>query len=430
MKKNTDLKRYAETYSNIYRHYLEQIQALGITLAKKSDPSFPAARQSALRQKGAIFRNEGKSVYLNWLSSACRACRTGDKSLTLLLSLQCHRRCYYCFNPNQEGYNFYASAQSNCTDRLQNSANSGRELTHIALTGGEPLLHKEEMLAFFSLARSLYPQAHLRLYTSGDLLDTEILRSLQHINLNEIRFGVKLEDGPAARKKALSQIALAKEAIADIMVEMPVIPGTKKEMAQLLLELDNLGISGINLLEFCYPFHRTEEFVKKGFQIKNPPYQVLYNYWYAGGLPIDNSENEAYELLAFAFEQGLRIGLHYCSLENKHTGQIFQQNFPHQDWEHTYFSKKDFFLKTAKVFGEDIPRVSKVLTDNGIPSTLDRQHGFLAFSVKDIDLLKDMDIEIGISSHVVEERNGDKYLRELKIDVIHLSQNEAWRSML
>lgn len=30
--------------------------------------------------------------------------------------------------------------------------------------------------------------------------------------------------------------------------------------------------------------------------------------------------------MRFAAERGLKLGVHYCSLDNKNTGQIYQQN--------------------------------------------------------------------------------------------------------
>ena len=57
------------------------------------------------------------------------------------------------------------------------------------------------------------------------------------------------------------------------------------------------------------------------------------------------------ELVDFAIEQNLTLGVHYCSLENKFTGQIYQQNFDAK-MDKTYrFSEEDFYFKTAKVFG-------------------------------------------------------------------------------
>lgn len=94
--------------------------------------------------------------------------------------------------------------------------------------------------------------------------------------------------------------------------------------------------------------------------MRKRPYDVLYNYWYAGGLPVAGSEEECLHLMAFAAERGLRLGVHYCSADNKNTGQIYQQNLPFlQDAELARrlpwlcFDQTDFFLKSAKAFGQD-----------------------------------------------------------------------------
>ena len=88
---------------------------------------------------------------------------------------------------------------------------------------------------------------------------------------------------------------------------------------------------------------------------------MLYNYWYAGGLPISKSELECLDLVEFAMREKMKIGVHYCSLENKHTGQIYQQNTRGTIPATGYLSEKDFFIKSAKVFGADIQPVKRVL---------------------------------------------------------------------
>ena len=47
---------------------------------------------------------------------------------------------------------------------------------------------------------------------------------------------------------------------------------------------------------------------------KNPPFEVLYDYGYAGGLAVAGSEQACLELVLFALEKGLSLGVHYLSL--------------------------------------------------------------------------------------------------------------------
>ncbi len=416
--KNPSFQEYTKIYSTIEENFLNQVKTSEIEISQSFEPDLEK-KLWALQQKGATFRNEGKSIYVNWLSPACEACIKGVGSVTTYISLMCHRNCYYCFNPNQEDYIYYQEHRRDYLAEIEQLYISGQKITHCALTGGEPLLHKEDTIAFFRRFREKFPSTHTRLYTSGDLLDEETLQELKKADLNEIRFSIKLEDG-IEYKKILEKIAMTIEYIPDVMVEMPVIPGTLTEMKELLLELNKLGVSGINLLEFCFPFSNVEEFKKRFFQIKNPPYKVLYNYWYAGGLPVSGSETECLDLLEFALDNKLSLGVHYCSLENKHTGQIYQQNYNQSISDLTYFSPKDYFLKTAKVFGDDIPKVLKKFKNKNITRySINNDHNFLEFNIKDIPKLKNMDLEIGLSSSIIETREGEKCLRELKIDLVH-----------
>ena len=80
-------------------------------------------------------------------------------------------------------------------------------------------------------------------------------------------------------------------------------------MRRLLDRLDQVGAFGINLLEFCYPMGAWDEFERRGFSVKNPPFPVLYDYGYAGGLPLAGSESLCLELLEYALDEGCPVGL-------------------------------------------------------------------------------------------------------------------------
>jgi uncharacterized protein len=414
--KNPVFASYASIYTNIYANYIEQISQSGIDMEPADPRPEILEKVSSLQDKQVCVRNDNKSLYINNISPACLACQTGKESLTFILSLQCNRSCYYCFNPNQEYYDIYKSNQRDAVAEIEEMAANRKPLKHIALTGGEPLLHKAESVAFFSAASRLYPKAYTRLYTCGDLVDEHILAELQQAGLNEIRFSIRLHDLEKGHRQIYDKIALAKQYIPYVMVEMPVLPGSYDIMTGVLLELERLEIFSINLLEFCYPFNNPDAFRQRGFRIKTPPFRVLYNYWYAGGLPVAGSERVCLDLLEFALDQGLKLGVHYCSLENKHTGQIYQQNANQRFSRLHTFSKKDYFLKSAKVFGDDIPLVRQVFKRAGFTRfETNLEYDYLEFPVQKIQALKKLDVEIGLSTNVVEIRDGEKVLRELSL---------------
>ncbi len=412
---NTFLRDYLQFYQSIDTHFFQQIQSTGMDLDENYERK-TVAKILRLKSLGAQCRNNDKSIYRQWLSPACAACRKGTDSSTFYLSLMCHRNCYYCFNPNQEDYDHFSANRRDCIRELEAMHKTGQKPAHIALTGGEPLLHAQETVDFFRYARDTFRRVYTRLYTAGDLLDRNLLQQLKDAQLNEIRFSIKLEDSREARRQIYERITWAKDYIPHVMVEMPVIPGTLPEMKQLLSDLDNLGLTGINLLEFCFPYHNAQEFRQRSFKIKNPPYQVLYNYWYAGGLPVSRSDTDCLNLLEFALEEKIKMGVHYCSLENKHTGQIFQLNSRRHPFNLTFFSPHDFYLKTAKVFGADIPIALRTLKKHKITSyQQNKKHNFLEFHVQQLNHLKKLDLEVGISSNVIENREGVLCLRELRL---------------
>jgi uncharacterized protein len=416
--KNPALREYANIYVQIYQDFMEQVRGMGLEIETDDTSAAVAQKMADLRKKGAVVRNSDKSVYVNRISPSCVACQTGIGSSTFFISLKCHRDCFYCFNPNQENYEYYREHTRDTVAELNELRKANPRMGHLALTGGEPLLYKDETYRFFEHARDVYSGAHTRLYTSGDHIDLATLESLRRSGLKEIRFSIRMHDLTKGHRRTLENIALSREYIPNVMVEMPILPDTLEAMRDVLIELDRLGIFGINLLEFCFPLNNIGKYCERGYRIKARPFRVLYDYWYAGGLPIAGSEMACLDLMDFALDAGLNLGMHYCSLENKHTGQIHQQNSLINLPKRMYFSQKDYFLKTAKVFGEDIPAVKQVFDKAGYREyVINDGQKSLEFHVSQISALKKMDIDVGISTSVIEMRDNEPVLRELKVDV-------------
>jgi pyruvate formate-lyase activating enzyme-like uncharacterized protein len=411
---------YAAMYLRIYSEFMQQVKATGIEIDNRGYSQETKDALKRLEDKGAIFRNGGRSIHINEISPACVACKEGIGSATFFVSLKCHRNCYYCFNPNQVEFEHNSQHKRNLVEELAQIKAQGHRMSHLAITGGEPLLHKQDVLACFRYASDAFPQTYTRLYTCGDHINPETLSELKDAGLDEIRFSIRMHDLEKGHRHTLDRIALAREYIPTVMVEMPILPGTLEAMKKILLELDELQIHSINLLEFCYPFINAEEFNRRSFKAKKRPYRTMYNYWYAGGIPIARSELECLALMEFALDEGLTMGVHYCSLENKLTGQNYQQNHDKPTPETAYFSEQDFLLKSAKVFGRDISRVKRRLQKNGYRASVrNRKHDYLDFHVSQIQALTGMDVEVGISTSTMETRSDGDYLRELKVDLTY-----------
>ena len=54
------------------------------------------------------------------------------------------------------------------------------------------------------------------------------MQALKDAGVNEIRISLRLEDTENARRHTFDKIALAREYIPNVMVEMPVLPGRWK----------------------------------------------------------------------------------------------------------------------------------------------------------------------------------------------------------
>ncbi len=419
---NKALSRALESFAKVEQNYIEALEAKGLCFAAHDshvEHTQELCRQ--LKECGAEFRNAGASIRLGWLSKACVECTGMNGSQTFSTTLKCHRDCYFCFNYNLGNYDEFVQHGCPWEQELQNAyEQSGGKMAVLALTGGEPLLNLDDSIRFLERAGELFPQAHKRMYTSGDLLTPEGAQRLHDAGLNEMRFSVKQDDPPQLRERVLANMAMATQYIDDVMVEMPIVPGTKEVMQEWMLRFDQNGIKGMNLLEFCFPFHSWEEFSKRGFALKNPPFPIMYDYGYSGGLAVAGSEELALELMLWAREQGLGFGMHYCSLENKHRSEIRQKNEPGRNVHPLFeFDEGDFFIKTGKVYGEDCAPARQLLQDAGCDCVdYDDEDDCLLFPPRYLSALEGSGLQLVRGVNVLERDEQGGYLREIGLELL------------
>lgn len=427
--KNPVLREYLDAYAEREIDFLNKVTELGLEFDKsqRNLSSADAYRPCSHSDKcsdlesiadGIHVENGNRSLWRSWISPACLRCRKGVGTATFLISTQCPRDCWFCFNPNQVDCERLKHETNDVVAELKSHYERGARYVDLALTGGEPLLHKDEVVRFFAYANELYPDVYTRLYTSGAYLDESMLRRLQAVGLDEIRFSVKTDDEPEQQNMTLGRIRMARNFIPHVMVEMPVMPDEVEIMKSLLVNLNDLGISGVNLLELCFPLHNAAEFARRGYMLKYPPMRVFYDYWYAGGLPIAGSEEACLQLLEFAATKNFDMGVHYCSLENKYTGQIYLQNRAFRGDGVRFTSTKDYFIKSAKAFGADAVKARELLADQDCLIEESPDGGYVEFAVAAIPHLRERapDMELGIGWYVAEvDRFGKGQLKELDV---------------
>lgn len=422
---NPALERAVGLYRDIASDHMRALAGTGVAFAPcDGERAERRGLLERLQRAGARVRNGGASVALGPLSRGCVACTGSCTSRSFALTNNCHRDCWFCFNPNQKEFAYYCEHPFPWRRQLDRLAQEDARPACVALTGGEPLLMPDEACAFFARAGELFPNAHLRLYTSGDLLDGALLARLREAGLDEVRFSVKQDDPPHVVEKVFANMALAKRAVPTVMVEMPVIPGTERQMQGLLQRFEEVGIDGVNLLEFTYAMWNWEVYASLGLALKNPPYPVFYDYVYAGSLAVQGSEELCLRLMLWAHDRGLGLAMHYCSLENKHRAQIRNLNEPHARINGCYaFDYDDFFLKTALAFGPDRAPVRAALKARGCTEFLeDDESDATSFHPRWLPAAAKAKgaggrpVQLCVSYNVVVENGGAPVFRELKVE--------------
>ena len=221
-------------YEAVGARYVAALEEKGLVFAEEGAGERRRAELRAqLAARGVAVRNAGASLGAGHLSPACVECTGNRGSETFSTTFKCHRDCYFCFNHNQPDYEKFFREGCPWEEGVDRAAAENGALACVGLTGGEPLLDLENALRFLGRAGELWPGAHKRLYTSGDLLTVEAAARLRDAGLDEIRFSVKDDDAPEQQERVIAAMRLAKEFIPSVMVEMPVIPGARTHLQQL-----------------------------------------------------------------------------------------------------------------------------------------------------------------------------------------------------
>ena len=126
------------------------------------------------------------------------------------------------------------------------------------------------------------------------------------------------------------------------------------------------------------------------------------------------------ELLEYALDEGLSLGVHYCSPENKHRDQICVQNGACSVDAGVYErDPHDFFLKTVKVFDGDVSLARHALEACGVGAfSLEDEGLSLAFHPRHIPIVQALPVVLCRSINVLEETADGFIVRELKLEPV------------
>lgn len=263
---------------------------------------------------GATLAFGGTKPVYRRLSPGCTLCGSGSWSCLFINNL-CNARCFFCpttqdsrDEPGTSTLIFPDPAEY--TDYLHRFGFQGA-----SISGGEPLLTFEKTLSFITAIKSRFGDSlYLWMYTNGTLLTGEKARRLADAGLDEIRLNI------AATGYDVRPLRLASGAVPCVTVEIPAVPEDVGIMKSRLKELEDTGVSYLNLHQIRCTAHNREHLADRGYTFLHGPQ-----------IGILESELAALGLMNHARENGVDLGINYCSLIFRHR---YQARASRQRWAH------------------------------------------------------------------------------------------------
>ena len=255
-----------------------------------------------LRNPAALFKQT--KPYHKQISKGCQLCGQGLWSC-LFITNRCNANCFYCPTsqtddevPSTQGLDF-PSADAYAA-YINHFGFKG-----VAFSGGEPLLYLNRVLEYLKAVRTqCAPDLYIWMYTNGLLAKPRSIQALADAGLNEIRFDI------GATRYMLDMVKIAKGIIPVVTIEIPAVPEEKEQLMQLLPRMADAGVSNLNLHQLRLTPHNAPRLLKRN-----------YTYIPAERPIVLESELAALEIIDYAREQQIDIGINYCSFYYKHRFQ-------------------------------------------------------------------------------------------------------------
>lgn len=250
-----------------------------------------------------------KTSFYSWkkgkLPMGCAYCVKGQK-LVLFITGLCPNKCFFCpVSEQKSGKDVVYANEWKITspkDIIEEA-----ELTDAkgaGITGGDPLVKLDRTIQYIKLLKKKFGRKfHIHLYTPLNLVTEAKLKKLYKAGLDEIRFHPML-DKPVEWKR----IDLANNFDWDVGVEIPVIPGKKRETIKLIDYIKG-KVDFLNLNELEISDTNVNKLVENGFKPKD---KISYG--------VKGSEKLAKELLNYLKKSKLNV--HYCTTTTKDKAQL------------------------------------------------------------------------------------------------------------
>jgi len=253
--------------------------------------------------EGSILFKDTKP-YHHQISKGCQICGSGKWSC-LFITNQCNANCFYC--PAKQDQDELPSTQGL---NFENPADYAEYVKYfgfkgVSFSGGEPFLFFDRTLEYLKAVRKICGKdVYIWMYTNGILVTQEKLKKLAEEGLDEIRFDI------GATAYSLDKVKLAKGVIPVVSIEIPAVPEEKDKLLKLLPQMVEAGVHHLNLHQMRLTPYNVNKVVKRGYTIINAEKPIVME-----------SELAALEVIQYAKEQDLELGINYCSFHFKNRFQ-------------------------------------------------------------------------------------------------------------
>lgn len=238
--------------------------------------------------------NPDIGLYNRYLPKGCELCRLGGK-LVVYITGECGDSCYYCPVSNERFGKDIMYANETLVSSIFDYVYEAYRMGALGagITGGDPILEINRVTDLIRILKDEFgKEFHVHLYTSGRYVTLDVLRELEKVGLDEIRFHPVKEDYLSAVEKALRFNF-------DVGLEIPSIPGEEGYIEKLIRWAKEKGVKFININELELTERNYQQLNAKGFRITH------------GVAGVKGSFDTALSVLK-KYEDS-QVALHYCS---------------------------------------------------------------------------------------------------------------------
>jgi pyruvate formate-lyase activating enzyme-like uncharacterized protein len=247
---------------------------------------------------------QGK-VQTGELSPGCLICKKGYWSCIFINGL-CTGHCFYCPQDRKIKQERFPMEEIPFDDPKNYVAYLEKfNFKGVGFSGGETLLVFDKLLMYIEKIRERFGKSmYLWMYTNGDLVTKDKLRSLNQSGLDEIRFNI------SANNYDLRPAELAVNIMKTVTVEIPSIPEDYEIVKRRLTKMQKMGIKYLNIHQLHTTQYNYRNFIDRDYTFLHQP-----------GVPIFESEMSALKLVKYALDNKIYLPINYCSATYKNRFQ-------------------------------------------------------------------------------------------------------------